>query len=230
MFDLDSSPPDYAEPNDHPRFCFSKDLVAFQVEDTRFKVHKHFLYTYSSVFRDLLRPQHKNKNSDNGNSKSPQNGGVIYLDGVTVLEFESLLTFFYESWQERFSMPTENWVALLAIAHRFKFEDAEHRARREVFQHSPSLDPVKQIAIAEKHLVPIILIVPALEALVLRQEPLLEKELTNMSSEMIACLGVAREKHVRESSRMFVTEAYLRRAASDIVKSVWLTKDAPTTV
>ena len=125
-------------------------------------------------------------------------------------------------------MPTENWVALLAIAHRFKFKDAEHRARREVFQRSPALDPVKQIIIAEKHSVPIRFIVPALEVLVRRQEPLLETELSNMSSEMISHIGVAREKYVRESSRIFVTEAGLKRGASDIVKSVWLARDSDT--
>jgi hypothetical protein len=69
-------------------------IFVWKVEDTQFKVHKHFLCTYSSVFRDLLRPQHNNSN--NGNTRSPKNGGAIYLDGVTVLEFESLLTFFYE--------------------------------------------------------------------------------------------------------------------------------------
>jgi hypothetical protein len=125
-------------------------------------------------------------------------------------------------------MPTANWVALLAIAHRFKFTDVECRARREVFQRSPSLDPVRRIIIAEKYLVPIRFIVPALEDLIRRREPLLVTELTNMSSEMIARLGVAREKYVRESSRIFVSEAELKRATSDIVKSVWLKENAST--
>lgn len=46
-------------------------------------------------------------------------------------------------------MYTENWVALLAICHRFRFTEAEFRAQREVFQCHPPLDPVKQIAIAD---------------------------------------------------------------------------------
>jgi hypothetical protein len=123
-------------------------------------------------------------------------------------------------------MPTANWIALLAIAHRFKFADAECRARREVFQRSPSLDSVRKIIIAEKYSVPTTFIVPALEELIRRQEPLLEKELVDMSSEMIAHLGAAREKYVRESSRFFVSEKDLKRAATDIVKSEWLTENA----
>jgi hypothetical protein len=123
-------------------------------------------------------------------------------------------------------MPTANWTALLAIAHRFKFTDAECRARREVFQRSPSLDSVKKIIIAEKYSVPTRFIVPALEELIRRQEPLLETELVAMSSEMIARLGAAREKYVRESLRFFVSEKELKRAATDIVKSVWLTENS----
>lgn len=199
------------------------------------------MFTYSSVFRHILRRQHQNNNGDDA---------AIYLDGVSVLEFESLLTFFYEryvngasrsnnqvtttsvsvSWQESFSMYTEYWVALLAIAHRFRFTEAEFRAQREVFQCHPPLDPVKQISIAEKYSVPIRFIVPALETLVRRQEPLLRTELVQMSSEMVARLGVAREKYVRESSKMFAGEGGLKRAASNIVRSVWLTKDASTSV
>jgi len=211
----------------HPRFSFSSDVAVFQVEDTRFKVHTHFLTTYSPVFRELLlRQQNGNDASDKGNSKvtgSSQGGGVVYLDYVSVLEFESLLTFFYESWQEGFTMSTPNWVALLAIAHRFKFKDAEIRARREVFQSNRTLDSVKQIVIAEKHSVPVSFIVPALVDLVQRQKPLLEKELMNLSGEMIARLVTARETYVRESSRMFATELWCKEVANNIVKTMWPT-------
>ena len=127
-------------------------------------------------------------------------------------------------------MPVSDWVALLAIAHRFKFTDAEFRARREVFQRTPPLDPVRQITIAEKCSVPTSFIVPALEDLVQRQEPLREIELAAMSSEMAARLGVARERYVRESSRAFSNDKWLQRVANDIVRSVWLTGNASESV
>jgi hypothetical protein len=127
-------------------------------------------------------------------------------------------------------MPIANWVALLAIAHRFKFTDAEFRARREVFQRTPPLDPMRQITIAEKCSVPISFIDPVLEDLIRRQEPLREIELLAVSTEMAARLGVARERYVRESSRMLANEKWLQRVASDIVKSVWLTGNASESV
>lgn len=123
-------------------------------------------------------------------------------------------------------MPIANWVALLAIAHRFEFTDAEARARREVFEGTvgSNLSPMKKVALAEKHVVPISFIIPALEALVRRSKPLDKREIDSLSGEMVARLGVAREKYVRESSRMFASETWLKRVAHDIVESVWNAK------
>lgn len=118
-------------------------------------------------------------------------------------------------------MSISNWVALLSIAHRFKVTDAESRARREVFQRSPSLDPVKRLFLAEKHSVPISFIIPALEDLVRRPRPLQKQELENLPRRMITRLCAARERYVRESSRMFVSEPWLKQVASKIVKSLW---------
>ena len=120
-------------------------------------------------------------------------------------------------------MPIGNWAALLSIAHRFKFTDAESRARREVFVCIPPLDPVKQVSLAEKHSVPTYFIIPALQDLVRRPQPLRQDELTDLSREMISRLGIAREKYVRESQSMFATEPWLKQVASNVVKSVWQT-------
>jgi hypothetical protein len=127
-------------------------------------------------------------------------------------------------------MSNANWEALLAIAHRFRFADAEFRARREVFVCQPPLDPVRQIIIAEKNSVPFSFIVPALEELVRRKEPLRNSELAKMSGGVVAALGIAREKYVRESSKMFASEEWLKQAARKIVRSVWPTSNAPTSV
>lgn len=194
------------------------------------------------MFRDLLQRQPSN-NSTHANdreNRNEKNDHIIHLDGVTVLEFESLLTFFYEgydnvhctcsvqisdvflsSWQESFSMPIAKWVALLAITHRFRFTEAEYRARREVFERSISLDLVTRISLAEKHSVPTTFIVPALEDLIRRPEPLLEREIANLSGEMVARLGVARERYLRQSSRAFTSEKWLKRVAHDIVEQLW---------
>jgi hypothetical protein len=122
-------------------------------------------------------------------------------------------------------MSIKKWVALLAITHQFRFTEAEYRARREVFERSSSLDPVTRISLAEKYSVPTTFIVPALEDLIQRSEPLLEREITSLSSEMVAHLGVARERYVRQSSKAFTSEKWLRRAAHNIVTQLWPTEE-----
>jgi BTB/POZ domain len=73
-----------------------------KVEDTRFRVHKHFLSKYSPVLREIFLQHHKSSDTtDNGNTADASTSqtsasGAIRLDGVTVLELEALLTFFYE--------------------------------------------------------------------------------------------------------------------------------------
>jgi hypothetical protein len=186
------------------------------------------------VFREIFL-RHPRSSDPGDNGRPTQNRRLIHLRNVTVLEFEVLLTFSYEryvdytfaghiqaptsfSWQEGFAMSILNWVALLSTAHRFKFTDAESRARREVFQRGHSLDPVKRLFLAEKHTVPISFIIPALEELVRRPQPLQKTELSNLSREMIARLCTARERYVRESSKIFASEPWLKQVASNIVK------------
>src|SRR6266849_7213917 len=115
-------------------------------------------------------------------------------------------------------MSIGKWVALLAITHRFRFTEAEYRARREVFERSISLDLLTRISLAEEHSVPTTFIVPALEDLIRRPEPLLETEIANLSGEMVAHLGIARERYLRQSTRAFASERWLKRVAHDIVK------------
>ena len=123
-------------------------------------------------------------------------------------------------------MPITNWVALLSITHRYKFTEAELRARREVFEgtDSSNLGPVKKICLAKVHSVPIRFIIPALEDLVQRPKPLDEEEIVNLPSKMVARIGVAREKYVRESSRAFASKNWLKQVAHNTVKSVWKIK------
>ena len=52
-----------------------------------------------------------------------------------------------------------------------------------------------------------------------------EREIAHLSGEMVARLGVARERYVRQSSKMFASEAWLKRVAHDIVKQLWPTEE-----
>lgn len=72
-------------------------VSVLQVDDTRFRVHGHFLFTHSPVFRRILQqPKNHSSTSDNNSSDGTCSARAFRLKCVTVLEFEALLTFFYE--------------------------------------------------------------------------------------------------------------------------------------
>lgn len=115
-------------------------------------------------------------------------------------------------------------------AHRFKFTEAQSRARAEVFEGSGGriLSFVKRISLAEKHSVPLSYIVPALGDLVRRPGPLDETEVVRLSGEMVARIGVSRERYTRESSTMFASETWLKRVTHDIVRSIRYSEESST--
>ena len=72
-------------------------MSVLKVNDTRFRVHEHFLSTHSPVFRRILQqPKNHSSTSDNNNSDSTCSTRAFRLKSVSVFEFEALLTFFYE--------------------------------------------------------------------------------------------------------------------------------------
>ncbi|CAE7162891.1 unnamed protein product [Rhizoctonia solani] len=76
----------------HPRFYFDDTLLVIQVEDTLFKVHQHQLLK-SETFSDMLKmPQNIYGNPEEGSPEHP-----IVLKGVSVTDFEALMTVLYTS-------------------------------------------------------------------------------------------------------------------------------------
>ncbi|KAG9085623.1 hypothetical protein FRC06_003529 [Ceratobasidium sp. 370] len=72
----------------HSKFYFDNTLVAIQIEDTLFNVHKYQLMK-SETFSDMFKVAQEN--SEQG--PSPEN--PIVIEGVAVSDFESLLTVLY---------------------------------------------------------------------------------------------------------------------------------------
>ncbi|KAI0251878.1 hypothetical protein BJV78DRAFT_395638 [Lactifluus subvellereus] len=108
-------------------------MTVFQVEpESRlFCVHRHFLaensLVFSSMFSLLREPM------DSSSAEGACDTNPIYLSGVTELEFETLLRYFYNSMHDGFSLPQTSWIALLSITHRYDFPNVRERAIREVY-------------------------------------------------------------------------------------------------
>ena len=148
----------------------------------------------------------------------------IFLAGVTELEFETLLRYFYKrsgscsfsckisiahggydpagfSMHDGFSLPQTSWIALLSIAHHYEFLNVRERAIREIYDPAAQQpqDPVLLISVAEKYDVPPKHLVPSLVAFVLRPQPLSEDEVLRFSALTVSRLAHAREDFVRRT-------------------------------
>jgi hypothetical protein len=96
-----------------------------------------------------------------------------------------------------FKLPQSRWIALLSVAHRFEFQNVFERAMRELFDRPASereeSDLPHLIKVAEKYDVPFEYMAPNLVALVMREEPLTETEVSLLSPLTVSRLGRARE-------------------------------------
>jgi len=98
---------------------------------------------------------------------------------------------------DNFYLPQSRWIALLSIAHRFEFQNVFERAMREIYDRPASereeSDGPYLIKVAEKYDVPFESVVPTIVALVMREEPLTEVEVSLLSPLAVSRLGRARE-------------------------------------
>ncbi|QRV78384.1 The BTB (BR-C, ttk and bab)/POZ (Pox virus and Zinc finger) domain [Ceratobasidium sp. AG-Ba] len=77
----------------HPKFCFDNTLIAIQIEDTLFNVHKYQLMkstTFSDMFTIAEESEDSTKKQEGLSLENP-----IVLDRVSASDFECLMTVLY---------------------------------------------------------------------------------------------------------------------------------------
>jgi len=184
-------------------------MTVFQVENRLFRIHRHFLAENSPIFDSMFSlPRVPNEDVatpvEGASDENP-----IHLSGVTELEFETLLLYFYMGMHDGFSLPQSRWVALLSIAHRYEFMSVRARAIREIYllgkrnkekpasNLAPDSEPLNclgLISLAEKYDVPLEQALPYFVELVVRKEPLTEAEIAGSPVLTVHRLARAREE------------------------------------
>lgn len=156
------------------------------VEETLFKVHRHFLTRDSEFFRGLFDcPVPPNEEAEGRSDARP-----IILYGVTIHEFRCLLRFYYDGMHTPALDTLADWVALLSIATRYVIDRVRERAVAEVAARLD--DPLEQVRLAHAHSVPHWLPL-AYAALVRRPEPLDDAEAGALGLRTAVRIARARE-------------------------------------
>jgi hypothetical protein len=161
----------------HLRYFFSDVITDFMVEGTVFRVHRYFLDRECSNF-----PRTTNRAD-----------GMIELEGVTKLEFESLLDLFYEGKPNEKFLPLDAWIAILSISTRYQMEVVRAHSIDQINNFVPRIDPTKQVVLARKCDVPEWLS-GAYTALCQRKEPISPEEGRELGIETMAQLSEIRER------------------------------------
>ncbi|KAG9102412.1 hypothetical protein FS749_000001 [Ceratobasidium sp. UAMH 11750] len=99
----------HTAPAKHPYFCIENEMVAIQVENTLFNVHKQQLY-HSETFKDMFGVKHTDMVAQGSTLDDP-----IKLLGISAMDFESLLITLYAH-----HCPT--WVLALQVVTTDSFD------------------------------------------------------------------------------------------------------------
>jgi len=197
----------------HSKYYIKEDMVIFRVEDSLYKTHKYFFTWESGFFQDMFslpQPCEESKPADGSTDET-----AINLPGVTCVEFEALLDFFYfrQSIQDDV-LPLRRWTALLSIATRFQFDKIRNRAIKEIDKYEPSIDPVDKILLADKYSVTEWLS-PSYCILCQRAEALTEVE-----AQKLGAVTTCRVARAREDVRKQFLERYTSNNVSFDAESV----------
>ncbi|KAH7338060.1 hypothetical protein B0J17DRAFT_614697 [Rhizoctonia solani] len=186
----------------HPKFCFDDTLVAIQIENTLFNVHKYQL-SKSEVFSDMFKmPKSEGNGPEEGSSlKHP-----IVLNGVTVSDFDALLTVLYASLfsNDRPTPVSSLIIPAFRLANMFNFP--ELRAHLQLLAEK-SLDNVDKIVFAREFDINEWL-VPAHTLLCQREEPLSSDEARKLGVESALIIMRMREQHRNRPSPFVLNQYY----------------------
>ncbi|KAH7338057.1 hypothetical protein B0J17DRAFT_660599 [Rhizoctonia solani] len=173
----------------HPKFFFDNVLVAIQIEDTLFNVHKYQL-AKSEVFSDMFKmPKPKGDRPEEGSS--PEH--PIIIEGVAASDFAALLTVLYAG-QFSSNQPTPD-APLIVPA--FRLANVLNFSELRAFLlplAEENLDDVDKIVFAREFDINEWL-VPAHVRLCKREEHLSFEEARKLQVDSVLMISQIREKH-----------------------------------
>ncbi|KAJ7766344.1 hypothetical protein DFH07DRAFT_352107 [Mycena maculata] len=168
----------------NPRYYFDDQISFFKVENQKYRVHRHFLARDSIYFQELFA----GPLGDFGAEESE----AIPLEGVGSAEFECLLDFFYNGMYRQSNMSLSQWITLLSISTRLRFDLLRALAIQSIEESPTTIDPVDKLVLAIKYKIPKWL-APAYTALCQRPNCLEEWEAEKIGLKKTVQIARARE-------------------------------------
>ncbi|CAE6527490.1 unnamed protein product [Rhizoctonia solani] len=173
----------------HPEFCFDNTLVAIQIENTLFNVHKYQL-NKSKVFSDMFNmPKPQGNEPEEGSSLEHP----ILIEGVAASDFAALLRVLYASLFAS-NQPTPEALLIIPafrLANMFDFSELRGYLLPLAEKNLGDVDKIvfaREFNIKEWH-------VPAYTQLCQREERLSIEEARKLEVDSVLMISHLREQH-----------------------------------
>ncbi|KAF9645394.1 hypothetical protein BDM02DRAFT_3101459, partial [Thelephora ganbajun] len=171
----------------HREYYLEGGDIFFLVENYLFRVHRYFFERESPVFRkqfadSALNGHHRVGSSDND---------PLVLHDVRTDDFSRFLWVFYNPIYSIYDATTEDWAAILGLAHHWQFSEVKALVVREL--EKQIIPSIYKIVIYHRYIVDRGLLLPSYMDLVSREETLSFEEAKDLGLETSLMIMTARE-------------------------------------
>ncbi|KAG1722786.1 uncharacterized protein EDB91DRAFT_1174146 [Suillus paluster] len=173
----------------HPDYYFKDGNITFLVEDTLFRVHRHFFECESQFFIKEF-------------AKAPQAGtsdsSAFRLNKVTSADFAKLLWVWYSPTYRRESKPKDHWLVVLELSTTWEFPEMKKLAVDEL--QNLDIEPVEKIITYDKYNINKSLLLPAFKLLCKRPNRMSTEEGEQLKMHTVLGIHEARERAIRRAA------------------------------
>ncbi|KAI0827713.1 hypothetical protein BC628DRAFT_1418325 [Trametes gibbosa] len=173
----------------HPKYYLNGGDLYIQVENYVYRVHRYFFERESAWYRENLAAETPLDQAPSSNGTSEANPFVLH--GVLPEDFSKFLWVFYNPKYTLYDAALDDWIVILKLASSWRFEEVKQLCTRELEKFD--LPPVQKIELYQTYDLERDLLVPSLQALCARQEPLTLEEGRAIGLETTLLLAAARE-------------------------------------
>ncbi|KAG2147814.1 uncharacterized protein EDB93DRAFT_1250329 [Suillus bovinus] len=174
----------------HSDYYLKDGNITFLVEDTLFRVHRHFFETESQFFMkefELRAPKEGTSDSS-----------AFRLDKVTIADFAKFLWVWYSPSYRRESKPKDHWLTILELSTIWQFPEMKKLAIDEL--QKLEIEPIEKITTYDKYQIDQSLLLPAYKLLCKRAGRMSIEEGEQLKLHTVLGIQEARERAIRSAA------------------------------
>jgi hypothetical protein len=173
----------------HPDYYLKDGNITFLVQDTLFRVHRHFFEVESQFFLQEFAKTPKDGTSDSS---------AFRLDKVTISDFSNFLWVWYSPRYRRDSKPKDHWLTILELSTAWQFPEMKKLAIDELQKFD--IEPVEKITTYDRYQIDRSLLLPAYKLLCKRVGRMSIEEGEQLKLHTVLGIQEARERAIRSAA------------------------------